>query len=266
MEQGGIWRMSVAMGLSGTIVLFVVMIGQPALTVVFFRCLIVAVALLAWLYSNGAWRVINCRALAWLIVGPIALILNWLRLFSAYPLSNILSGSAFEQINVKYLLILFTTMLFSTSLLAADNWLLSSAGYGLVQTGMTVKQAESVFGSTLVVSSEGPPGSACKFMVPSKGHAGVSMMVQNGRIAHIETASPGVVTKSGVRVGDSSDKVKNLYGKKLEIEIHKYDEKSFSYFVWNASGNSGLKFEISNDKVDTIYAGSKSIRLVEGCN
>ena len=167
---------------------------------------------------------------------------------------------------VKYIVMIFMGLLSSPPLLAADEWRLSTNGYGPVLSGMTVKQAELSFGSKLVVSSEGPPGSACQLMVPSKGYAGVSMMVQKGIITHIEVASPGVLTKSGLGVGDSSAKVRSLYGKQLEIEAHKYDEKGFYYFIWDASRKSGLKFEITNDKVDTIYAGSKSIRLVEGCN
>jgi hypothetical protein len=176
------------------------------------------------------------------------------------------SKPTFVLRSIKYILLASISMLSSTSLIAAEEWRLSSTGYGPVQPGMTVKQAELLFGSKLVVSNEGPPDSACNFMIPSKGHVGVSMMVQKGIITHIEATSPGVLTKSGVGVGDSGSKVKSLYGKQLEIEVHAYDEKSFFYYIWDASRRSGLKFEISNDKVDTIYAGSKSIRLVEGCN
>lgn len=55
--------MAVAMGLSGTIGLFVVMSGQSTQTVVFFRCLIGGMALLGWLSWQGAWRPLSGRAI-----------------------------------------------------------------------------------------------------------------------------------------------------------------------------------------------------------
>ncbi|MCX7219160.1 MAG: hypothetical protein NTY70_09545 [Burkholderiales bacterium] len=170
---------------------------------------------------------------------------------------------------MKYLFTLSSlliAMLFSNAVWAADDWRLSSAGYGPLEPGMTAKQAESLLGSKLITASEGPPGSACKFMAVAQGHAGVTLMLQQGRITHIEANSPGILTKSGVAVGDSSAKLKRLFGKQLEIEMHKYDEKGFYYFLWDAKRSRGMKFEIANDKVETIYAGSKTISLVEGCN
>lgn len=167
---------------------------------------------------------------------------------------------------MKYLFTLLSAMLYASPLMAAQDWRLSAAGYGPVQPGMTVKQAQSLFGSKLITSSEGAPGSACKFMTVAQGHAGVSLMVQNGRITHIETSTPGVLSQSGAGVGDSTSRLKSLYGKQLEIEVDKYDEKGFYYFLWNTNRSGGMKFEIANDKVTTIYAGSKTIRLAEGCN
>jgi hypothetical protein len=167
---------------------------------------------------------------------------------------------------MKYLITLLSAVLYASSLMAAHDWRLSAAGYGPVRPGMTVKQAQSLFGSKLITSSEGPPGSVCKFMTVAQGHAGVSLMVQNGKITHIEANTPGVLSQSGAGVGDSTSRLKSLYGKQLEIEVDKYDEKGFYYFLWNTNRSGGMKFEIANDKVATIYAGSKTIRLAEGCN
>jgi uncharacterized membrane protein len=85
----GTWRMALAMGLSGTIGLFVTLSGQAPLTVVFFRCLIGGAGLLAWLSLRRGWKPLDARALAWIAVGALALVFNWVCLFSAYRYSSI---------------------------------------------------------------------------------------------------------------------------------------------------------------------------------
>lgn len=104
--HGGIWRMVVAMGLSGTIGLFVLMSGQSAQTVVFFRCLIGGLALLGWLSWQGAWQRLTARALGWLVLGAAALIVNWLCLFSAYRASSISVATVVYHVQPFFLIIL----------------------------------------------------------------------------------------------------------------------------------------------------------------
>jgi drug/metabolite transporter (DMT)-like permease len=98
--------MVVAMGLSGTIGLFVLMSGQSAQTVVFFRCLIGGLALLGWLSWQGAWRRLTVRAIGWLLLGAVALISNWLCLFSAYRLSSISIATVIYHVQPFFLIML----------------------------------------------------------------------------------------------------------------------------------------------------------------
>lgn len=104
--KGGVWRMVAAMSLSGTIGLFVLSSGQPPLTVVFFRCLIGSMALLAWLELRGGWQPMDRRALGWLGVGAAALIVNWLCLFSAYRLSSISVATVVYHVQPFFLILL----------------------------------------------------------------------------------------------------------------------------------------------------------------
>lgn len=78
-----------AMALSGTIGAFVVFSGQSPMTVVFFRCLIGAFALLGWIWYTGGWQRVNRGAAAWIAAGAAAIIGNWLCLFSAFKLCGI---------------------------------------------------------------------------------------------------------------------------------------------------------------------------------
>jgi len=87
--HGGAWRMVVAMALSGTIGLAVIESGLPPLTVVFFRCLIGAAGLLVWLTVSRGWSRMTLSDGPWIVGGGLALVLNWLCLFSAYRYSSI---------------------------------------------------------------------------------------------------------------------------------------------------------------------------------
>jgi drug/metabolite transporter (DMT)-like permease len=135
-DTGGTWRMVAAMAVSGTIGVFVLGSGQPPLTVVFFRCLIGAAALLGWLAWRGGWRRPDRQALGWIALGAAALIGNWLCLFAAFALAGIsvstvvyhvqpfilillaalLQGEALERRKLPWLMLAFAGVAFTTGL------------------------------------------------------------------------------------------------------------------------------------------------------
>jgi len=84
-------EMTAAMLISGTIGYFVVLSGQPAMAVVFWRCIFGAATLLLVCAAMGLLRpgVITRRQFAFAVVGGIAIVLNWLLLFAAYPRASI---------------------------------------------------------------------------------------------------------------------------------------------------------------------------------
>ncbi|MES2148672.1 MAG: EamA family transporter [Pseudomonadota bacterium] len=110
MEQtGGTWRMVLAMALSGTIGVFVLISGQSPQTVVWYRCLLGGAALLAWLAWRGGWKRLDRRAWAWLVLGGVALIANWLCLFAAYQRSSISLATVIYQMQ-PFILLLLTAL------------------------------------------------------------------------------------------------------------------------------------------------------------
>lgn len=88
-DWAGVWRMVLAMLMSGTIGLFVVESGQNNTTVVFWRCLIGGGALLAYLTWRRQWQRLSVSNSGWLLLGGLALVANWFCLFGAYHLSSI---------------------------------------------------------------------------------------------------------------------------------------------------------------------------------
>ncbi|THV17286.1 DMT family transporter [Rhizobium rhizophilum] len=87
----GIFDMTLAMVMSGTIGWFVLQSGQSPYNVVFFRCLIGAPVLALLCYHLKAFSNSGLDAKRILIAagGGVALVMNWLLLFSAYPLASI---------------------------------------------------------------------------------------------------------------------------------------------------------------------------------
>ncbi|MGO4264144.1 EamA family transporter, partial [Lysobacter sp. TAB13] len=79
------------MTISGTIGWFVVRSGQPVMDVVFWRCVFGAATLLIVCGALGLLRrgALTGRQLALAAIGGVAVVLNWLLLFSAYSRASI---------------------------------------------------------------------------------------------------------------------------------------------------------------------------------
>jgi hypothetical protein len=149
--------------------------------------------------------------------------------------------------------------------LAQTEWKISTRGYGQVKAGMSTLEAARWMGTRLKTHDNRPLDPSCDYVYPEKGFQGVSMMVERGKIAHVQLAGAGPQTRSGAAVGDSVDKLRQLYGQQLEIQPHKYDETGFYYYVWEQDKRYGIKFEIGGGKVTSIFAGDYTIGYVEGC-
>ena len=146
-----------------------------------------------------------------------------------------------------------------------DTWRITTRGYGPIRAGMTPAEAARLMGTRLKTLEDRPLDSSCDHLYAEKGFEGVSLMVQNGKITRLELSSSSVQTLSGIKIGDSTTRLKQVFGTRLEIEQHKYDDDGFYYFVWEQSKRHGVKFEIGGGRVTEIYAGDESIQYVEGC-
>src|SRR5690349_21735494 len=95
-RTSGMLEMAAAMFLSGTLGYFVLKSGQQAENVVFFRCLVGAAFLGLYCAARGFLRDTGItRATFGLIaVGGVAIVLNWVLLFSSYKLASISIATA----------------------------------------------------------------------------------------------------------------------------------------------------------------------------
>jgi drug/metabolite transporter (DMT)-like permease len=90
-KQTGTLQLTIAMALSGTIGYFVLASGQPAVNVVFARCLIGSLCLIAYCLYAKLFRKarLDARNLVLLGIVGLAIVLNWLALFNSYQYASI---------------------------------------------------------------------------------------------------------------------------------------------------------------------------------
>jgi drug/metabolite transporter (DMT)-like permease len=83
-----------AMFIAGTIGVFVTQSGLDALTAVFFRCFIAAICLVVYNFYKGTLSsaILKSPELRYIVLGGVAIVMNWVLLFQAFRLSSITIG------------------------------------------------------------------------------------------------------------------------------------------------------------------------------
>jgi len=166
--------------------------------------------------------------------------------------------------------------LWTMALPASDSsqWRLHARGIGHLVIGMTLEEASKVTDAQF--SQVGPPPEPDTFCTYFSGQlAGqeVRMRVIKGRIDRIEVSSPVFLTLSGITIGDSIERVKQVYGKALSVEPHHYlGDQGVVLMILGPYGSPqtgyGVAFTASPKKgVTEIRVGwYKGIRESEGCS
>lgn len=148
----------------------------------------------------------------------------------------------------------------------AEDWRITTAGYGPAKIGMTVAEASAALGLKLV--SEGPVDEpSCHYMRPEPAVEGLWFMISDDHVVRVEVTTPGITTRSGLGVGDSEARVKELLPS-AEVTPHKYVAPDGNYLtVWRADRKAAVRFETLQGKVTSFYAGRvPEVEYVEGCS
>lgn len=135
--------------ISGTIGWFVITSHQPVVGVVFWRCVFGAVALLAMCAATGLLRrdVLSRRQLVLAAAGGIAVVLNWLLLFAAFPRASISVATTIYNTQ-PFMLVILGALFFRERLTATKVVWLAFAFLGvmaLVDTGHVSTVARSTY-------------------------------------------------------------------------------------------------------------------------
>ncbi|RON19224.1 DMT family transporter [Pseudomonas frederiksbergensis] len=143
-QTRGTLEMISAMVISGTVGWFVIMSGQSPEAVVFWRCLFGAMAMLIACLVLGVLRRSRITARQFILVclGGVALILNWVLLFSAYKHSSIAIATVVYHVQ-PFMLVGLGVLFFAERLSAAKvGWLLLAfAGLMLIVSAKGSGQA-----------------------------------------------------------------------------------------------------------------------------
>ena len=104
---------------------------------------------------------------------------------------------------------------FSTQ--ANEPWFLTTKGYGPVKAGMTIAEAQSLLNFKLNTFENRPIDTECDYVSETgRYEEGVNYMIQEGKITRIDVSDSAITTKSGAKVGDSTEKLKEIFGSHLE--------------------------------------------------
>lgn len=151
---------------------------------------------------------------------------------------------------------------------AAEDFRLSTLGYGPARFGMTLDEAAHALGVELMVDGE-IDEPLCYYARPVPAIEGLTIMVSEGRIVRFDVDAPGIETKSGLGVGDSEAQVLDaLRAQSVEVTPHKYVAPDGNYLtVWSGDRQAAVRFETLNGKVTSFYAGrAPQVTYVEGCS
>lgn len=137
---------------------------------------------------------------------------------------------------------------------------------GPVQTGWTLAQLNAALGEQLRPAYEINP--ECDYLDPAALPDGIGLMVLQDTIVRIDVDTAGIPTAEGAVVGDTEDRVLELYRGRIEVQPHKYTGPEGHYLVvrWPADTLHLLIFETDGVKVLNYRAGRRpAVEYVEGC-
>lgn len=145
---------------------------------------------------------------------------------------------------------------------------LNEDGLGQIQIGMTLDDAVN-----MGLLNENPNmNTKCDFVFPAVGAGipdGVSAMVVKGKVVRIDVDTGAVTTEDGAKIGDTEERVKNIYGEELKVEPHKIIPEGHYLVVLGDSTSAGkaLVFETDGKHVTSFRAGRlPEVKWVEGCS
>jgi hypothetical protein len=168
---------------------------------------------------------------------------------------------------VQKSLLSFLILLTLLTIAAADGsdaWIVRDDGVGPVKIGMTLAQLRATLHQKL--PEENDAASDNCFYVRAKGHEHIAFMIEDGKLVRIDVNAPAISTTSGLQVGDSEARVRQLYGSKVKVTPHKYVDTGHYLTVRLQDRRYGIRFETDKGKITKYYVGTyEAIQYVEGC-
>jgi hypothetical protein len=132
---------------------------------------------------------------------------------------------------------------------------ISTTGFGNLKIGMSLEEAQKALGEPL--KKLGTAADAACFLAPASNERLV-LRVRGGKLVSVDTSSDQVgVTRSGIRVGETLEKVRSVYGKDNSFKESKspFDQRPVATV---GAGANQVALAFTNGKVDLIRLGASS--------
>ncbi|HJP58842.1 MAG TPA: hypothetical protein VJ865_02545 [Gemmatimonadaceae bacterium] len=148
-----------------------------------------------------------------------------------------------------------------------SSWTVNIRGIGPLHAGMSRREAAAVMGvSPAVIDSA---WTDCDYVGFGDVPEGVSFMVEGGTIARVDVTKGRVATEEGARIGDSEDRIRQLYGSRLTVSPHAYVDGHYLIVHPKEPADSAFRIVFETDgHVVTQYRSGRlpPVEWVEGCS
>jgi hypothetical protein len=136
------------------------------------------------------------------------------------------------------------------------EWVVRDTGAGPIRIGMTADELRPH------VEALGQLEGCVYAKAPAA--PGLLVMLFAGKVVRVDVITEGLATAAGVRVGDTEERVRELYPE-LRVEPHKYTDGH--YLVVDGDAGRRLVFETDGARVTRYRAGAiPQVDWVEGCS
>lgn len=140
-------------------------------------------------------------------------------------------------------------------------------GIDPIRVGMTLSEARAALPKFEL--SAGADSLGCDYPAVEGLPEGVLVMVDQGLVVRVDVTRSGVPTAEGARVGDTEQRIQELYGSRVTVTPHKYTDGHY-LTVQSAQPADTLHhivFETNGAKVERYHAGRwPHVAYVEGCS
>jgi len=161
--------------------------------------------------------------------------------------------------------IVLAGLVFLTNASAAPTWCLGLGALGPIRAGMKVEEVLRLADWPGMETKQQPQD--CWYLNYDGNGTDFRLMIIKSTVVRIELHGGSKLhTFSGARIGMTEDELAALYGARLDVQPHKYDEHGHTITLKSGSGEYGLRFETSGGKVTAIQSGPwEHLHYVEGC-
>lgn len=145
----------------------------------------------------------------------------------------------------------------------------SGDGFGAVRFGMKIAEAEAALGVKLKNDPATNESEACRYYAPVGAFPGLFFMVADGVIVRADVQeTKDIVTDKGAKIGDTEQRVLDLYKGRVRVEEHAYWGPEGHYLkITGSDGKVQLVFDTDGKTVQSYHAGVEpQVQYIEGCS